>query len=118
MIMNNKLTIANIGDSTAFLVKNSNVISLTSDHNYSRLDEYNRVASQNLGEFLILKNRLNGQLALSRSIGDLKYRPAITSEAEIQTINLGSLDQYLILASDGVCSKTFGKRQVTDYIKN
>lgn len=48
MIMNNKLTIANIGDSTAFLVKNSNVISLTSDHNYSRLDEYNRVASQNL----------------------------------------------------------------------
>lgn len=59
------------------------------------------------GEFLILKNRLNGQLALSRSIGDLKYRPAVTSEAEIQTINLGSLDQYLILASDGVCSKVY-----------
>lgn len=46
-IMNGKLTIANIGDSTAFLVKNSNVIELTSDHNYCRLDEYNRVLAQN-----------------------------------------------------------------------
>lgn len=57
------------------------------------------------GEFLILKNRLNGQLAISRSIGDIKYRPAVTSEAETQTITLSSLDQYLILASDGIYSK-------------
>lgn len=42
-----KLTIASIGDSSAFLVKNSQVIELTSDHNYSRLDEYNRVLAQN-----------------------------------------------------------------------
>mmetsp|Transcript_4496 Transcript_4496/g.4197 ORF Transcript_4496/g.4197 Transcript_4496/m.4197 type:complete len:119 (+) Transcript_4496:633-989(+) len=116
MIMNTKLTVANIGDSSAFLVKNSNVIELTSDHNYSRLDEYSRVTSQNLGEFLILKNRLNGQLALSRSIGDLKYRPAVTSEAETQTITLSSLDQYLILTSDGVWSKKFSKRDAINYI--
>ena len=63
-----------------------------------------------------MKNRLNGQLAISRSIGDLKYRPAVTSEAETQTISLSSLDQYLILASDGVCSKVFNKKQVTDFI--
>ena len=49
--------------------------------------------------------RINGQLAVSRSIGDLKYKPAVTSDPEIQTINLNSLDQYLILASDGIFSK-------------
>lgn len=49
--------------------------------------------------------RINGNLAVSRSIGDLKYKPAITSEPEIQSINLGALDQYLILASDGIYTK-------------
>ena len=43
VVMNGKLTLASIGDSTAFLVKNSNVIELTSEHNYSRLDEFKRV---------------------------------------------------------------------------
>ena len=47
LIMNNKLTLANIGDSTALLVRNSNVIELTSEHNYSRLDEYKRIVDQN-----------------------------------------------------------------------
>jgi len=55
--------------------------------------------------FYIWKNRLNAKLAISRSIGDLKYRPAVTSEAEIQTIGLTSLDQYLILTSDGIYSQ-------------
>mmetsp|Transcript_18923 Transcript_18923/g.21721 ORF Transcript_18923/g.21721 Transcript_18923/m.21721 type:complete len:124 (-) Transcript_18923:890-1261(-) len=47
VVMNGKLTLANIGDSTALLVKNSNVIELTSEHNYSRLDEFKRVVEQN-----------------------------------------------------------------------
>lgn len=45
--MNGKLTLANIGDSTALLVKNSNVVELTSEHNYSRLDEFKRIVDQN-----------------------------------------------------------------------
>lgn len=47
VVMNGKLTLASIGDSTALLVKNSNVIELTSEHNYSRLDEFRRIADQN-----------------------------------------------------------------------
>lgn len=48
VVMNGKLTLANIGDSTALLVKNSNVIELTSEHNYSRLDEFKRITDKNL----------------------------------------------------------------------
>lgn len=47
VIVNGKLTLASIGDSTALLVKNSNVIELTSEHNYYRLDEFQRVSDQN-----------------------------------------------------------------------
>lgn len=49
--------------------------------------------------------RINGQLAVSRSIGDIKYKPVVTSEPEIQAISLASLDQYLVLASDGIFTK-------------
>jgi serine/threonine protein phosphatase PrpC len=48
VVMNGKLTLANIGDSTALLIKNSNVVELTSEHNYSRLDEFKRINDQNL----------------------------------------------------------------------
>lgn len=47
VVMNGKLTLANIGDSTALLIKNSNVVELTSEHNYSRLDEFKRINDQN-----------------------------------------------------------------------
>jgi len=109
LVMNGKLTLANIGDSTALLVKNSNVVELTSEHNYSRLDEFRRITDQNWPDYYLfevgLSYRINGNLAVSRSIGDLKYKPAISSEPEIQAINLSSLDQYLILASDGLYTK-------------
>lgn len=48
LVINGKLTLANIGDSTALLIRNSNVIELTSEHNYSRLDEFKRIVDQNL----------------------------------------------------------------------
>lgn len=106
--MNGKLTIANLGDSIGLLVKNSNIIELTSEHNYSRLDEYQRVTNQNSSNFWLFKHglcyRINGSLNVSRSIGDVKYKPAISSEPELQTISLSSLDEYLILASDGIYS--------------
>lgn len=61
--------------------------------------------------------RINGQLAVSRSIGDYKYKPAVTSEPEIQAISLGSLDQFLVLASDGLYSKVnFDKKRVSEFI--
>ena len=47
VVMNGKLTLANIGDSTALLIKNSNVVELTSEHNYTRLDEFRRISDQN-----------------------------------------------------------------------
>ena len=46
LVMNGKLTLANIGDSTALLIKNSHIVELTSEHNYSRLDEFKRITDQ------------------------------------------------------------------------
>lgn len=40
----------------------------------------------------------------------------MTSEPEIQSVNLASLDQYLVLASDGLYSRKFGKKDVYEFI--
>lgn len=47
VLLAGKLTLASIGDSTALLVRNNNVIELTSEHNYSRIDEFRRITDQN-----------------------------------------------------------------------
>lgn len=57
--------------------------------------------------------RVNGALAMSRSIGDLSLKPWITCDPEITTHELTSEDQFLIMATDGlwdvVSSKTAAK---------
>ncbi|CAN0023862.1 unnamed protein product [Ectocarpus sp. 13 AM-2016] len=47
--------------------------------------------------------RINGSLAVARAIGDIDYRPWLSAEVEIKTIDLKrETDQFVILASDGL----------------
>lgn len=46
--------------------------------------------------------RVEGILAVSRAIGDMALQPFVTAEPEIMEKTIGSEDEYLILASDGV----------------
>lgn len=47
LIVNCKLTIANLGDSSALLVRNNQMIELTSEQVPSRIDEYQRIIDRN-----------------------------------------------------------------------
>lgn len=57
--------------------------------------------------------RVNGALAMSRSIGDLSLKPWITCDPEITTHTLSADDHFLIMATDGlwdvVSNKTAAK---------
>lgn len=46
--------------------------------------------------------RVNGALAMSRSIGDLSLKPWITCDPEITTHRLTADDQFLVMATDGL----------------
>jgi len=48
-----------------------------------------------------LKNRLEGELALSRSIGDYRFKKYLSSEPEMTSHQLSDKDEYIILATDG-----------------
>lgn len=49
----------------------------------------------------ILNNRLEGEIQLTRSIGDIKYKCYMSSEPEILSHDLTDQDEFLLLATDG-----------------
>jgi len=98
--MNGKLTIANIGDSVATLVrKDSSWTKLNEEHTPSRTDEQLRIQNSN---GIIFNNRVEGQLSVSRAFGDLKLKDFVISEPEGKTWPLTAQDDLLILSSDGL----------------
>jgi protein phosphatase 1L len=84
MIRNGYLGIANLGDSQAHLLKqNGQIMKLTDDQTPNRSDEYDRIVKNN--GFITMKDgvaRVDGSLAVSRAIGDLKYKDFVISDPE------------------------------------
>jgi hypothetical protein len=72
VILGNKLTVANAGDSRAILCRNGMAYALSADHKPLQDREMRRI--RNAGGFVNHFGRVNGNLNLSRSIGDLKYK--------------------------------------------
>lgn len=116
MLGSNKVVFANLGDSRGaqFVVDNEGktgrVVFATHDHKPSRFDEANRIAKA--GGW-VEANRVNGDLAVSRTIGDLEYKPhgspnrlcPISIKPAVDVVQRckgsGAQEMY-ILASDGL----------------
>lgn len=104
------LTVANAGDSRSVLCRKGGATEpMSFDHKPSNEIEKKRIAEA--GGFVNQFGRVNGNLNLSRSIGDLKYKqvpgipPAaqmITAEPDIRQVTLDPEDEFLILACDGI----------------
>ena len=107
--------IANIGDSRAVLGRAGIAIPLSIDHKPNNPLERKRILScggsikwcgavdlkgrpiRNTGIY-----RVNGNLAISRAIGDRSERPHVCSDVDIFSYDLDETDDFIILASDGI----------------
>jgi len=72
VIVGKTLTVANAGDSRAVLCRDGGAFALSYDHKPQSEIERSRI--QKAGGFVNQVGRVNGNLNLSRSIGDLKYK--------------------------------------------
>ena len=72
LLVNNELLVANAGDSRAVLCRGGTAIALSEDHKPLQDRELDRI--RRAGGFVTEQGRVNGNLNLSRSIGDLKYK--------------------------------------------
>ena len=100
LVLNGRLTLANIGDSIATLTrKDGTWQQLNSEHAPSRTDERLRIEA---AKGSVFQNRVNGELSVSRAFGDYEMKELIISEPEGHTQPITADDDLLILASDGI----------------
>jgi protein phosphatase PTC1 len=91
---------ANVGDARIVLCRNGKALRLSYDHKGSDENEGKRVA--NAGG-LILNNRVNGVLAVTRALGDSYMKDLVTGHPyTTETVIQPDFDEFIILACDGV----------------
>ncbi|XP_057372257.1 WASH complex subunit 2-like [Daphnia carinata] len=103
LIRGNLLLTAWLGDSQAVLVRDGVATQLVNPHKPDRSDEKERIS--NLGGEVIFWDgayRVNGQLAVSRAIGDASYKPYVTAEPDMVAVTLEGHEDFLIIGCDGL----------------
>lgn len=99
LIIGDKITIANVGDTRILLLDSQNNITrLSVDHNCSNKAEVDQVIERG---GVIMNDRVNGVIALTRAFGDGLQASSICCEPNIVTIDRHD-DDKLIIACDGV----------------
>jgi protein phosphatase 2C family protein 2/3 len=108
MITKAEILCANAGDSRAVLSKKGKVKDLSVDHKPDTPSEKRRIERAN---GFVEENRVNGMLALSRSIGDFEYKTnsimkpedqIITALPDITIEKITNESDFIVCACDGI----------------
>ena len=90
-----RIVCANAGDSRAIIVRSDgSTVSLSNDHKPGTAEELKRITK--LGGRVVHAGswRVEGLLAVSRAIGDVRLKPFVTSEPDIVEYILGKFSSY------------------------
>lgn len=90
---------ANVGDLRIVLCRSGKLYRLTYDHKASDANEVARIREAG---GLVVKNRVNGVLAVTRSLGDSYVKTLVTGKPFTTATEITKEDEFLILACDGV----------------
>jgi len=100
LFKDDKIYCANVGDSKAYIIYDKTYKQISSDHKCSVEDEAQRIRS-NGGK--ISKNRVMGQLILTRTLGDLYVKQfGVINTPDISVNEITTNIKYVVIASDGV----------------
>jgi len=112
------VVVANTGDCRAVASRSGKVVVLSNDHKPDRPDEKRRILrAGGVVSFDQKGNvwRVEDMLAVSRSIGDAPLKKYVIPDPEIQKLELGAQDEFLLLASDGFWD-VFQDQEAVDWI--
>ncbi|KAK4994775.1 mgpp2cl-1, protein phosphatase 2C-like protein 1, partial [Elasticomyces elasticus] len=106
---------ANVGDARIVLCRNGKALRLSYDHKGSDENEGKRISGAG---GLILNNRVNGVLAVTRALGDAYMKDLVTGHPyTTETVIQPDLDEFLILACDGLWD-VISDQEAVDMIRN
>lgn len=122
LLKNNKIYCGNVGDSRSIASKKGALEQLSFDHKPSNDDETRRIiAAGGWVEF----NRVNGNLALSRALGDFCFKKNESKSAEEQIVtalpdviikDLTPDHEFIVLACDGIWD-VLSNQEVVDFVR-
>lgn len=113
---------ANVGDSRAVLCRGGKNFDLSTDHKPESPHERARIES--LGG-RVEANRVNGQLAMSRALGDYSYKAnaehppekqLVIAVPEIVCVPRDASDEFVVLACDGIFD-VMSNEEVISFVK-
>jgi serine/threonine protein phosphatase PrpC len=111
------LKAANLGDSKIILVRTEGFEVLSYDHIASDISEKARI--ELAGGYVICHHntdRVCGQFAITRSIGDARFKEFLIPIPNIQVTKMKAEDLALVIASDGLFEK-MTPQQVSDIVR-
>ena len=101
-IIGDRFLAANAGDTRIIIGTRKGFSSLTKDHKPDLPEERARIESLGGRVLSYGAPRVEGVLAMSRSLGDTSLKPFVSSEPRIVEGHLGKENDYAVLACDGV----------------
>lgn len=116
-----KLYIANAGDSRCVLGRGGKALALSYDHKPEDDVELKRI--EKAGS-VVTDGRVDGNLNLSRALGDLKYKQnktlkpeewPITANPDVMVVDLQPEDDFIIMGCDGIW-ETKSNDEMVEYI--
>jgi len=115
LIKGEMLYAAWLGDSQATLVRDGVPVKIIDSHKPNRDDERARIEA--LGGSIMHWGtwRVNGQLAVSRAIGDGEYKPFISAEPDVTSIEMNGSEEFIIVGCDGLWD-TITPEEATDIV--
>ncbi|KAL7423596.1 Protein phosphatase 2C 2 [Cryptotrichosporon argae] len=117
-----RIIVANSGDSRSVLGYKGDAKAMSNDHKPTNKEETARITAA--GGFVEF-GRVNGNLALSRALGDFEFKhnftlPAeqqiVTADPEIITHKIDGEEEFLVLACDGIWD-CLSSQQVVDFVR-
>uniref|UniRef100_A0A8D8PVX0 protein-serine/threonine phosphatase n=1 Tax=Cacopsylla melanoneura TaxID=428564 RepID=A0A8D8PVX0_9HEMI len=122
LIKDNILYCANVGDSRAIACENGLMIELSHDHKPNNEEEMRRITSA--GGWVEF-NRVNGNLALSRALGDFVFKKNERRDAREQIVialpdvvvqKVSSNMEFMVIACDGIWD-VMTNEEVCDFVR-
>jgi protein phosphatase 1L len=101
-LVDDELIVGNVGDSQGVLSRAGTAIELTNPHSPQREDEKDRLRAAGGAVVWFGTWRVNGVLAVSRSIGDNNLKHCVIADPEITRFKIGPDDEFLLIATDGL----------------
>ena len=124
LISRSHIVCANTGDSRAVLSRSGSAVALSHDHKPFNPGEKERI--ENAGSHVQF-NRVNGDLAVSRALGDFVYKRCDSVAPELQAVTafpeiIGEQrhpgqDEFIVLACDGIWD-VMSSQEVVDKVRD